>query len=65
MTNQQPRTVADEIELTRTAFETWVLDNTQWNRAIERNGDMYRLVIIQNNWHVWQAAIASQLNEPL
>ena len=59
------RTVDTEVELTRPAFETWVIDNLLWNRALERNGDMYRLVVIENNWNVWKAAIASQLNGPL
>jgi len=48
----QPVVVVDE----RAAFDQWMSDEGKTPKAIERNGDGYRLAQAAFAWWVWQAA---------
>ena len=45
-------------EQTRADFEHWFSYEGKNPRAVERDGDMYRLAQAHHGWWVWQAATA-------
>lgn len=46
-------------ERTRAEFERWYCEGGTFLRAIEREGDSYKLMAAHVAWVTWQAAIAS------
>lgn len=44
----------------RERFEYWYSDEGRTPKAVERNGDGYRLIAAHTAWNAWQAAIKSE-----
>lgn len=49
--------ITDCEELDRVAFEHWFSDNGENPKAIERPGDVYKLMQTQAAWVAWSAAV--------
>lgn len=43
----------------REAFEKWFSDGGEYPKAIEKNGDDYKLMTAASAWRTWQAAMES------
>lgn len=50
----------DSDDLERERFEYWASDKGKYPRAIERSGNIYRLITTNTQWEAWQAALSSK-----
>jgi hypothetical protein len=45
-------------KMERDAFEKWLSEDGKWPKAIERDGDSYKLIQANSSWIAWQARAA-------
>lgn len=48
--------MSNDLKPCRDAFEHWFSDEGKSPRAVERNGDCYKLMQAHAAWQAWQAA---------